>query len=461
MISPGYFVAIIGGAVAGSEAASRLSERNINCAVFEQNPLPYGKLETGLPKWHVNLRNSQEDKIDAKLRHPLIHYVPSVRLGKDLSFTDLITNWNFSAVLLATGAWQDRPLPVKGIDAYINKGLYYQNPFVAWFNQNHDPDYQGSRFDISDGTIVIGGGLASLDVIKIVSIETVRQKLEQQGHYFDVLTLEKMGVWAVLKQLNLTPVQLGLQGCTLYYRRRLSEMPLTSLPAWPSAQELEIASRVRQKIMDNFHSKYFFRFMECHYPVDFSADRDRLTGLIFEKTTVSSAGKLTTVPNSRYMVKSPLVISAIGSLPEPIADLPFTDGVFKVKNTESGQLAGFENVFVLGNAVTGRGNIKESQLHGRQVSEKVMDEYLVWQEQDYREIFERAERNSQVKIDQIQRKLARKSLLTTEQIQVIHNRIKNLQRKVGYDGDYDNWIKKHLPPRIENMVAGTGMQGQY
>src|SRR5512136_1631123 len=110
MISPGHFVAIIGGAVAGSEAASRLSARNINCVVFEQNPLPYGKLETGLPKWHVNLRNSQEDKIDVKLRHPLVHYVPAVRLGKDLSFIDLITNWNFSAILLATGAWQDRPL---------------------------------------------------------------------------------------------------------------------------------------------------------------------------------------------------------------------------------------------------------------------------------------------------------------------------------------------------------------
>jgi ferredoxin--NADP+ reductase len=457
MISPGHFVAIIGGAVAGSEAASRLSERKINCVVFEQNPLPYGKLETGLPKWHVNLRNSQEDKIDAKLKHPLVHYVPAVRLGQDLSFNDLIKNWNFSAILLATGAWQDRPFPVPGIDAYINNGLYYQNPFVAWFNQNHDPDYQGSRFDISDGTIVIGGGLASLDVIKILSIETVRQKLEQRGHYFDVLTLEKKGVWAVLQELNLTTAQLGLQGCTLYYRRRLSEMPLTNLPAEPSAQELEIASRVRQKIMDNFHSKYFFRFRECHYPVDFTTDRDRLTGLIFEKTTVSSAGKLISVPDSRHMVKAPLVISAIGSLPEPIADLPFADGVFKVKDTESGQLAGFANVFVLGNAVSGRGNIKESQMHGRQVSEKVMDEYLAWQEEDYREIFERAERNSQAKVDRIQHKLNKKSLLTTEQIRGIYNRIRDLQRKVGYDGDYESWIRTHLPLRIENIVNDKNM----
>ncbi len=110
-----------------------------------------------------------------------------------------------------------------------------------------------------------------------------------------------------------------------------------------------------------------------------------------------------------------------------------------------------------GNAVTGRGNIKESQLHGRQVSEKVMDEYLAWQEQDYQEIFERAERNSQAKIDQIQRKLARKSLLTTEQIQAIHNRIKNLQQKVGYDGDYESWIKKYLPPRVENMIVDKNM----
>jgi ferredoxin--NADP+ reductase len=451
MVSPGHFVAIIGGAVAGSEAASRLSTRNINCVVFEQNDLPYGKLETGLPKWHVNLRNSQEEKIDAKLKHPLVHFVPGIRLGEDVRFTELVNEWDFSAILMATGAWRDRPLPVRGIDAFINRGLCYQNPFVAWFNRNHDSNYRGPVFEIMDGTIVIGGGLASLDVIKILSIETVRHSLQKHGYSIDLLTLEKKGIFEVLRELNLSLAALGLQGCTLYYRRRLSEMPLTSLPQRPSAKETETAYRVRHKIMENFQSKFFFKFCECHYPVDFIADDNRLKGLIFERTEVVD-GKLVSIPHSHYPVNCSQVISAIGSLPEPIPEIPFHNGVFKVRDPLNGQLAGFEKVFVLGNAITGRGNIKESQLHGRQVAEKVMDEYLVWQEDDYREIFEKAETNTRAKIDSIQQKLGGIRLLTREQIKRIYQRIKDLQQKVGYSGDYETWIKKHLPPRIEDLL---------
>ena len=125
----GHYVAIFGGAVAGSEAAEKLANRGIRAVVFEQNYLPYGKIESGLPKWHVKLRDSQEAKIDAKLKHPLVRFVPRVRLGVDLNLNNVIHDWGFSAVLLATGAWRDRPLPIPGVDDYINKGLYYQNPF--------------------------------------------------------------------------------------------------------------------------------------------------------------------------------------------------------------------------------------------------------------------------------------------------------------------------------------------
>jgi flavin-dependent dehydrogenase len=77
---PGHFVAIVGGAVAGSEAAYRLSQRGIYSVVFEQNALPYGKIEDGLPMWHVKLRNSEERKIDDKLTQPCVFFVLCVWL---------------------------------------------------------------------------------------------------------------------------------------------------------------------------------------------------------------------------------------------------------------------------------------------------------------------------------------------------------------------------------------------
>jgi NADPH-dependent glutamate synthase beta subunit-like oxidoreductase len=162
MSRAGHFVAIIGGAVAGAEAAGKLAQSGIRCVIFEQHALPYGKLET-----------------------------PHFRLGQDIYIEELIDSLGFSAILLATGAWRDRPLDVEGIDAYVNKGLYYQNPFVAWYNRSHDPAYQHQHFDIFDQTIVVGGGLASLDVMKILAIETTRNALEQHGHKIDSLSIEK------------------------------------------------------------------------------------------------------------------------------------------------------------------------------------------------------------------------------------------------------------------------------
>jgi len=451
MKESGHVVAIFGGAVAGSEAASRLTERGIRCVVFEQNPLPYGKLESGLPKWHVKLRDKEESKINDKLDHPLVDFVPFVTLGEDMIFDDIVKNWNFSAVLLATGAWKDRPLPIADIDAYINKGLVYQNPFVAWFNRNHEPEFSESQYQIKDDAIIIGGGLASIDVAKIVMIELARTRLNEKGHDVDVFSLEKKGIPDCLAEIGLAFEDLHIKGCTLYYRRRLIDMPLSSIPENPSEKDYEIANRVRTKILNLAQNKYMFKFRESHQPVKKVVDADRLSGIIFQKTSMED-GKLKLVEGSEYEVESPLIISAIGSLPEPIRGLPYTGDSFEVIDTATGQLKGYDNVFALGNAVTGRGNIKESQQHGRHVSLKVMEDYLAWQSEDYEKLFDQAGSDAERKAERIGEQLQAKKALDPDQIRSITQRIMDLQKKSGYDGNYANWIKKHLPVRIENLV---------
>ena len=197
-LHPAHFVAIIGGAVAGSEAAINLAQRGVKVAVFEQNTRPYGKIEDGLPKWHVRLQAQEERKIDEKLSHPNVLFVPNTTLGIHLDFLDLVKNWGFSAVLLANGAWQDRPLPVEGIAEFVGRGLVYQNDLVRWFNHYHESDYDGERFDIPDSAIIIGGGLASLDVVKIVMLETVLAALKKMKIHTDILELEHDSIRKVL-----------------------------------------------------------------------------------------------------------------------------------------------------------------------------------------------------------------------------------------------------------------------
>ena len=40
--------------------------------VFEQNPRPYGKIEDGLPRWHVKQRRDEYEEINERLDHPNI-----------------------------------------------------------------------------------------------------------------------------------------------------------------------------------------------------------------------------------------------------------------------------------------------------------------------------------------------------------------------------------------------------
>ena len=448
-LSGHHFIAVFGGAVAGSEAAHQLAKRGFRVVVFDQNILPYGKIEDGLPKWHEKLRDKEEAKINEKIDDPNVRFVPGVQLGRDVDFEDVAKNWGFTAVLLATGAWRDRPLPVAGIDDYVKKGLYYQNPYVYWFNHYHEPDYQGPSHEIKDGAAVIGGGLASLDVVKILMIETVQKALEQKGIKTNMFKLER-GIDKVLETHNFTLGDLGLKGCTLFYRRRAIDMPLSSAPV-TSPEQLVKAQAVRQKILDNFLRKYLFKFEPCWSPVEKVIEDERLTGLIFQKNEIID-GKVVPIPDTLKTFKAPLFISSIGSIPEMIKGIPANGQVFRVNRDESCQLEGYDNVFALGNAVTGRGNIVESQKHSKADSLEVMDEHLHWQEADYQDWLRGTESGIRDQVNVIVDRIERKKFMPKEVIEDILQKTEALQRKVGYDGNYPAWVEKNLPTRLEDML---------
>src|SRR6202007_458091 len=81
-----HVVAVVGDATAGSEIAHILAERGALVVVFEQNPRPFGKIEDGLPRWHVKQRRDEYEEINKRLDHPDIEYVPKTRMGRDFDF---------------------------------------------------------------------------------------------------------------------------------------------------------------------------------------------------------------------------------------------------------------------------------------------------------------------------------------------------------------------------------------
>ncbi|MCB0495055.1 MAG: FAD-dependent oxidoreductase [Cyclobacteriaceae bacterium] len=450
-----HFIAIIGGSVAGSEAAFMLAERGFRVVVFDQKNLPYGKIEDGLPKWHVGLRNKEERLIDERLSHPNIRFVPGFRLGRDATLDELANQWGFSAVIIAIGAWRDRKLPMDGIDKFRNNGLIYQNDLLYWYNHNHEPDYRGPKYDLKDNTCVVGGGLASIDVVKMIMIDLVQKALkEKKGVEVDLFTFEKKGVTQILEDNETNLEELGVKGCTLFYRRNTEDMPLYPRKG-DSPEDVLKAKQVTEKLLKNYQSKYLFQFEPLCVPKGFTEENGKLTGVTFQRVR-SENGKLVETDESCFF-ETELLISSIGSLPEELPSVPY-DGSYLDTYGEFGyQIKGYDNVFAIGNVVTGKGNIIDSKKHGREITGKILDEHFADitlsdpMEEKYSEYFRKIEGEVGDRLESIISELEGSEAHSDEEILFILKITKQLQEKVDYDGDYQKWVDNQRPVRLEEL----------
>ncbi len=453
-----HYVAVIGGSVSGSEAAAMLADQGVRVVVIDQNTLPYGKLEDGLPKWHHNLRDKQEAEIDQKLDKDRIRFIPNLKIGRDFSFKDLM-DLGFTAVILANGAWKDRPLPVRGIEKFRDKQLIYQNDLLKWYNHYHEPDYKGKQYEIKDGAVVIGGGLASLDVIKIVMMELVEKALKKKlgkDVVVDQFEMEKKGLDKYLAQFGLKYEDLGLKGATLVYRRQAKHMPLKQ-PQGGTQEAKEKAQIVSQRILDNYQKKFHFNFIPEATPIDFIEEDGRLKGLILQKFKTLEDGSLVSVEGETFPVYTEQVISSIGSIPEKIEGIPYEGDRIKTEGDEAiSKVYGYDNVFAIGNAVTGKGNIKTAKDHGSMVTQKLLDEYLQKNTQAFdmelEAYNEEIRRKTDEKIANIFKDLFNKEVPDDITVDHIWEVSKEYQDKVGYK-DYKSWVENHKPVRYEDIIA--------
>lgn len=429
---PKPVVAIIGGAVAGSEAASECAARGAIAVVFEQGARPYGKIEDGLPRWHEKLREKEYLKIDENLRNDRVIFVPRTEIGRDLSWAELYGELQFSAVVLANGAWRDRPLPVEGADAFVSRGLVYQNEFVYWFNHYQDSGYAGPTFEIPDEVIVVGGGLASIDVVKIVNLELYARALRGRGLEVDLVDMEIKGIPRTLESFGLTAEELGVNGCTLYYRRRKEDMPLATLDN-PTPEQLAKLEAARVKIMDRVIRKYFVKFEELSKPVAILAEGDRLVGMRFQKTEVVD-GRVRSIEGTEHDVPASMVISSIGSIPRPIDGIPTKGELYHYDSWDTGEVHGLRGVFGLGNVLTGKGNIKESRANAIEIIEKVVAAYLgVGGEPEETPARAFAEARA------VSERAAAGQPMSVKAMTALADRIAKRYTEIGYR-DYDSWM---------------------
>jgi ferredoxin/flavodoxin---NADP+ reductase len=442
-----YFVAVVGGAVSGSVAAEILADHGIKVAVFEQNKRPYGKIEDGLPRWHVEQRKQEYEKIDARLKRPGVYFVPSTKLGRELEFQDLCSNWGFSAVILANGAWRDRDLGVAGAEKFVDRGLVYQNPFIYWYNHKNEKSYDGPRYETPDETLVVGGGLASIDVVKVLQLENYERALNSRGIQTNMHELEK-GIPAACKAHGIDPISLGVKGCLLIYRRREQDMPMAQPPDNATPEQIAKTELVRQKMLRLARDRYLFRVQDRRLTTGLVVEDGRLAGLRVAETRIEGR-KAEPIPGSEHAIRAPLVISSIGSVPEVLPGVAMKGEYYTFTDDDLPRYAGSERVFGVGNVVTGQGNIRVSQVHSQKVTSQLVDNYMGGTDQDVGGSHAIAAARGAAQAQAVKEKLLSLPALSLSEVAALELRIRALQQRVGYTSDYDSWIARVTPPDLE------------
>jgi NADPH-dependent glutamate synthase beta subunit-like oxidoreductase len=371
-------------------------------------------------------------------------------VGRDVGFRELVEGWGFSGVVLACGAWRDRPLPVPGADAWEGRGLVYQNPFVIWFNHANEKAYAGPVFEPRDGALVVGGGLASIDVVKILMLETTRAALAARGIEASMLDLEVKGIPKVLERSGLAFEDLGLEGCTLFYRRDVESMPLVEMPDDADAKRAEKVHASRRKLLDKAMEKYRFRVEALCAPDALLLEEGRLAGLRFRRTRMEKGRPVAT--DETFERRGCYVISSIGSIPQPIEGIPMRGELFDFADWQLGRLPDYPTVFSTGNVATGKGNIVASRKHARGVAETIALAFLGLGEDGHageERLSDAAHAGAREAAERIAAEVPRRPPLAAGALEQIRRRVSARQQAVGYTGDFESWIRQVTPPDLE------------
>jgi hypothetical protein len=184
-----------------------------------------------------------------------------------------------------------------------------------------------------------------------------------------VFELETGGIPKLLEKHGLAWEELGLQGCTLFYRRRAEDMPLVEAPEGADAARLAKVEAGRRKVLEKAMEKYLFRVETLAAPDGLVVENDRLVGLRFRRMKVDTtrSGKLLPTGET-FERRGSTVVSSIGSIPDPIPGLPTKGELLAFDDWDLGRIAAYPTLFGAGNVVTGKGNIVASRKHATRLA---------------------------------------------------------------------------------------------
>ena len=295
---------------------------------------------------------------------------------------------------------------------------------------------------------MVGGGLASIDVVKVLQIEMTLRALASRGINEDMVRLEREGVEPVVESHGLKYADLAIKPCKLFYRRRVIDMPLSDISPDAPPKRQEAMRNARSKILDKAMRKFLFEFQELRVPTGVIVENGRMVGVKFSRTEVAD-GQVRTVADTGEEVRGEMTISSIGSIPEPIQGVPQKGEVYQYRDVKTGLLFdGPTAVFAAGNVLTGKGNIKDSLESGTEIGTIVAESYLGLTDVKV-PLAEGARHDAEIEAGKIAAVMESRVDVPREQIDAILAKVRERQQAVGYSGNYREWIAKVTPSDLQ------------
>ncbi|GLW90556.1 pyridine nucleotide-disulfide oxidoreductase [Actinokineospora globicatena] len=321
-------VAVVGAGPAGIYTVDALikSGAEVSVDLFERMPAPFGLIRYGVAPDHPRIKGIV-DALHRVLDKPGVRLFGNIDYGGDVKLDEL--RQFYDAVVFATGAVDDRPLDIPGVDL---DGAYGAADFVSWYDGH--PDVARTWPLTATSVAVLGAGNVALDVARVLAKsaeEMLVTEIPDNVHsglagsaVTDVHVFGRRGP----AQAKFTPLEL----------RELDHSPTVevivdpediefdegSIAAIRASKQVDMVVKTLQEwaIRDvgtrprRLHLHFF------HSPAAILGDGGTVTGLRTERTELTGDGSVRgTGVFHDWDVQA--VYRAVGYLSSHLADLPF------------------------------------------------------------------------------------------------------------------------------------------
>jgi ferredoxin--NADP+ reductase len=336
-------VAVIGSGPAGfytAEAALKAFGDGVCVDLIDRLPVPYGLIRFGVAPDHQSIK-AVSRRYEQVALSPHVRFVGNVCVGRDVTVPELLSLYD--AVVLATGAPDDRSLGIPGDDL---PGVVGSAAFVGWYNGHPEFADLSPALD-GPGAVVVGNGNVALDVARILS------KTRGEFAGADIAShalgaLERSGIVRVTllgrrgpHQIAMTPKELGELG---HLERAQPYVDPADLPDQGADALLEPG--MRKSVA---HLREFADVPPAGKPVTIDFDffampiavegHGRAERVIVERTRLD--GNLRSVPTGEtYVIPASLIVSCIGYKTPPIEGVPYEHGRGRFANSDGRILPG-------------------------------------------------------------------------------------------------------------------------